>query len=278
MSTRLSVDFHDAGTVAATDRGFTYGDGLFETLRVACGVAPLWHRHAARLADGAGRLLMPPPDTDRMHTEVLRLAAGLEDAVVRITLSRGVGERGYALPRDPRPTLVVAASPLALDAVATEEGIAVRLCELRLARQPRLAGLKHLNRLEQVLARAEWAEPSITEGLLCDTEGHLVCATAANLFAVIDGELLTPPVDQCGVAGVARAEILAAHGARIAHFSPAELARASEVFLTSAVRGILPVRALGAHAWLPGPVARALQAHWARLGLPLPNRAKDRDR
>ncbi|KJV37092.1 aminodeoxychorismate lyase [Luteibacter yeojuensis] len=275
---RLSVDFHDTGAVAATDRGFTYGDGLFETLRVVAGVAPLWHRHAARLSESAGRLLMPLPDTDRLHGEVLRLSAGLDDAVVRVTLSRGVGERGYALPRDPRPTVVVAAAPLATDTVAAEQGIAVHACELRLARQPRLAGMKHLNRLEQVLARAEWADPAVAEGLLCDTEGRVVCATAANLFAVVDGELLTPPVDQCGVAGVARAEILAAHGARVASFFPADLTRASEVFLTSAVRGILPVRALGAHAWPPGPVARALQAHWARLGLPLPNRAKDRDR
>ncbi|UPG88597.1 aminodeoxychorismate lyase [Luteibacter aegosomaticola] len=278
MSTRFSVNFSDTSAVSAADRGFTYGDGLFETLRVVEGRAPLWPRHAARLAHGCERLRLPPPDLAAIHTEIARLCHGLPDAVVRLTLSRGVGERGYALPLEPRPTLVVAASPLALDSGAAHDGIAVRLCDIRLACQPILAGLKHLNRLEQVLARAEWTDPAIGEGLLCDPEGEVVCATAANLFAVLDGELVTPPVDQCGVAGVARAEILALRAVTVARLSLPRLLEASEVFLTSAVRGILPVRALGARTWQPGPVARALQAHWASLGLPSPNRAKDPDR
>jgi 4-amino-4-deoxychorismate lyase len=278
MSTRLSVDFSDTGVVSAADRGFTYGDGLFETLRVVEGKAPLWPRHVARMAHGCARLRLPMPDSEAIHAEVMRLCHGIPDAVVRLTLSRGVGERGYALPAEPRPTLVVAVSPLALDPAATRDGIATRMCEVRLAHQPILAGLKHLNRLEQVLARAEWTDPAIGEGLLCDSEGSVVCATAANLFAVVDGELLTPPVDRCGVAGVARAEIMGIRPVTVARLSLPRLYEASEVFLTSAVRGILPVRALHARTWQPGPVAGALQAHWASLGLPLPNRPKDPDR
>jgi 4-amino-4-deoxychorismate lyase len=278
MSARFSVDFRDGGSVSAADRGFTYGDGLFETLRVVDGVVPLWARHAARLLDGCARLQLQPPALAAVRDEILRLCTGLPDAVVRVTLSRGVGERGYALPQRQQPTLVVSVAPLALDPVATHDGLAVRVCTTRLAMQPALAGLKHLNRLEQVLARAEWSDPAIGEGLLCDMEGNLACATAANLFVVIDGELATPPVDRCGVAGVARAEVMAVRPVTVASFSVADLLRASEVFLTSAVRGILPVRALGARTWQPGPVARALQAHWASLGLPLPNRAKDPDR
>ncbi|UPG93093.1 aminodeoxychorismate lyase [Luteibacter aegosomatissinici] len=278
MTTRLSVDFRDVGVIFAADRGFNYGDGLFETLRVVGGTAPLWARHAARLDTGCERLRMPTPDLAAVHAEVLRLCAGLDDAVVRITYTRGVGERGYALPSVQRPTLVIAASPLALETGASRDGIAVRLCDTRLAIQPALAGLKHLNRLEQVLARAEWSDPAVAEGLLCDMEGHLVCATAANLFAVLDGELTTPPVDRCGVAGVARAEILSSTPVTVSRMSPAQVLGADEVFLTSAVRGILPVRAFGVRTWQPGPITRALQAHWAGLGLPLPYRAKDSDR
>jgi aminodeoxychorismate lyase len=278
MTTRVSVDFRDGAVVSAADRGFTYGDGLFETLRVVDGAIPLWTRHVDRLTDGCARLRMPPPDASALRAEILRLCSGWSDVVVRATVSRGVGERGYALPAPQRPTVVVSAAPLALDPVAAHEGIAIRLCDMRLAAQPALAGLKHLNRLEQVLARAEWSDPGIGEGLMRDAEGRVVCATAANLFAVVDGRVHTPPVDQGGVAGVARAEILATQAVAVAPLSLDQLLGATEVFLTSAVRGILPVRALGARTWQPGPVARALQAHWASLGLPLPSRSKDRDR
>jgi len=278
MTPRLSVDFVDAGSVPATDRGLLYGDGLFETLRIVDGRMPLWERHAARLLAGCERLRFPPPDTTRLRVELGRLAAGLPDAVARVTVTRGGGERGYAPPPTPRPTVVVAVSPLALDARAGSEGVAVRVCDTRLAAQPLLAGLKHINRLEQVLARAEWNDPAIGEGLLRDIDGDIVSATAANLFAVFDGELVTPAVDRAGVAGVARAEVLAVRDVRVVRMNLARLLEADEVFLTSAVRGILPVRACEGRTWQAGPAARALQAHWRDIGLPSPMGRKDSDR
>jgi len=278
MSTRTSVDFIDADRVSVTDRGFTYGDGLFETLRVADGQVPLWPRHEARLRQGCARLRIPPPDTDAILAEIGRLSRGLADGVARVTLSRGEGARGYAPPASPRPTLVVTVAPLALQAPPYDDGMAVRLCDTRLATQPLLAGMKHLNRLEQVLARAEWDDPTVGEGLMLDMEDNVVCATAANLFAVFAGQLVTPPVDACGVAGVARAEILAVRDVTQARMNPARLAEADEVFLTSAVRGILPVRVFATRSWQPGPVTRALQAHWRDIGLPLPTGSKESDR
>lgn len=278
MSTRTSVDFIDADRVSVTDRGFTYGDGLFETLRVAGGRVPLWSRHEARFRQGCRRLRIPSPDMDAVLAEVGRLSRGLADGVARVTLSRGEGVRGYAPPASPRPTLVVTVAPLALQAPPYEDGMAVRLCDTRLAAQPLLAGMKHLNRLEQVLARAEWNDPAVGEGLMLDMDGDIVCATAANLFAVFGGQLVTPPVDSCGVAGVARAEILAVRDVAEARMNPARLVEADEVFLTSAVRGILPVRVFATRSWQPGPVARALQAHWRDIGLPLPTGSKESDR
>ncbi|MGB6145021.1 MAG: aminotransferase class IV, partial [Rhodanobacter sp.] len=161
---------------------------------------------------------------------------------------------------------VVAAFPPPPVGEAAIHGVRMRVCRLRLAEQPRLAGIKHLNRLEQVLARAEWNDPAIAEGVLCDGHGHVISATMANLFAVIDGELLTPAVDRCGIAGVARAEVLEAMSARVAEIGLEALAGASELFLSSSVRGIVPVQSLERWTWAPGAVARRLQQHWRDLG------------
>jgi len=271
MSARLLVNGEPSTTVSAFDRGLSYGDGLFETIRFVRGVAPLWERHMARLHEGCLRLRQPLPDEETLLREAGRVIDGTEHAVVRITLTRGVGERGYAPPPALAPTRIVAgfdAPVMSGDAYAA--GLRVRWCETQLAAQPLLAGLKHLNRLEQVLARAEWSDPAIGEGLLCDADGQLISGTMTNLFAVLDGVLVTPALDRCGVAGVARAEVLAHRPeAQVRDMHPAELANASELFLSSSVRGILPVQAVGDTVYVPGPVTRALQRHWRGLGFPM---------
>jgi 4-amino-4-deoxychorismate lyase len=265
---RVLVDGQARDGVSVLDRGLGYGDGLFETIRFVGAEAPLWPRHMQRLEEGCQRLDLPSPDPLRLLAEARGVAQGLAQAVVRITLTRGTGPRGYQPPQPAQPTRIVAAftapSP---DPVAQADGIRVRLCALRLAPQPLLAGLKHLNRLEQVLARAEWNDPAIAEGLLLDADGLAISATAANLFAVFAGVLVTPALDRCGVAGVGRAEVLAARPqAQVRALPWAELARADELFLSSSVRGILPVRELDGRVLAVGPVTRALQAHWRTLG------------
>jgi 4-amino-4-deoxychorismate lyase len=271
MAVRELINGQAGATLSSRDRGLLYGDGLFETVRVVGGVAPLWPHHMARLAEGCARLGLPAPDPRLLATELQAVASGMEAAVVRITVTRGEGARGYAPPAIQQPTRIVAAFPMPpLDARAASEGIRVRVCALRLAEQPRLAGLKHLNRLEQVLARAEWNDPAIAEGLLLDGAGRVICATMTNVFAVIDGALVTPALERCGVAGVARAEVLATQvRAQVRDLRLDELLDASEVFLTSSVRGILPVQAVGDKVFAPGPVTRALQQHWRDLGFPL---------
>jgi len=266
MAARLLVDGVAADRVSVLDRGFGYGDGLFESIRLVGTRAPLWARHMQRLTAGCERLLIPAPDPDQLWHETQQVRADMAHAVVRITVTRGIGERGYAPPATPRPTRVVAAFPPPPVGEAAIHGVRMRVCRLRLAEQPRLAGVKHLNRLEQVLARAEWNDPAIAEGVLCDGHGHVISATMANLFAVIDGELLTPAVDRCGIAGVARAEVLEAMSARVVEIGLEALAGASELFLSSSVRGIVPVQSLERWTWAPGAVARRLQQHWRDLG------------
>jgi 4-amino-4-deoxychorismate lyase len=267
MAARTLVDGVVADRVGVLDRGFGYGDGLFESIRLVGTVAPLWQRHMQRLLEGCARLRIPAPDPAQLQDEALDVSRGMAQSVVRITITRGPGERGYAPPARPRPTRVVAAfAPPPMAAEACQHGIRMRICATRLAEQPLLAGIKHLNRLEQVLARAEWNDPAIAEGVLCDGHGQVISATMANLFAVIDGELLTPAVDRCGIAGVARAEVLETTSARVAEITLDSLARASELFLSSSVRGIVPVQSLERWTFSPGVVVRQLQRHWRDLG------------
>ncbi|MBL8296944.1 MAG: aminodeoxychorismate lyase [Rhodanobacteraceae bacterium] len=268
MSEHSFVDGQPGLGVATLDRGLLYGDGLFETVLFVDGVAPLWSRHCTRLEADAARLGICAPPRDQLAATAQRACAGLARAAVRITLTRGVGERGYALPQAPRSTWIVTASAApTLPADWYRRGIPIRCCSLRLAAQPRLAGIKHLNRLEQVLARAEWQDPAVAEGLLADAAGNVISATAANLFIVCNTQLLTPALEECGVAGVARAEVMARRDVKIVRLTWNEVMQADEVFLTSSLRGILPVSRIDAQAFTPGPVTRALQDEWRGLGL-----------
>jgi 4-amino-4-deoxychorismate lyase len=234
MTARMLVNGVATEQISTRDRGFGYGDGLFESIRLVGTVAPLWSRHMRRLAEGCARLKIPAPDPAQLWREALDVSRELPQSVVRITITRGPGERGYAPPLSPQPSRVVAAfAPPEVASSTYAQGIRLRVCAIRLAEQPLLAGIKHLNRLEQVLARAEWDDPDIAEGVLCDSHGRVISATMANLFAVVDGELLTPALDRCGVAGIGRAEVLAqCPQTRIAELALDTLRGASEVFLS----------------------------------------------
>ncbi|MGH8040486.1 MAG: aminodeoxychorismate lyase [Rudaea sp.] len=269
MNTATLVDGVVTDRIDAQDRGLLYGDGVFETIAFVAGCAPLWPRHMARLRDACARLRLQCLDESVLAGECAQVLGARARGVVRITLTRGSGERGYAPALDARTRRIVAAFaavPAPADWYA--RGIRVRFCATRLAQQPALAGIKHLNRLEQVLARAEWNDAGIAEGLMFDFSENLVCATAANLFAVIGERLLTPPVDTCGVAGVARAEVLARRpDCVVAPIRREDLRRADEVFLTSSVRGIVPVASTPEAEYLPGVQTRDLQRAWRTLGL-----------
>lgn len=247
------------------DRGLTYGDGLFETIAVRGGEPQHLELHLARLREGCARLRLPFTDWPALAAEIRRLAEGRDRAVVKAIVTRGPGGRGYRPPSETRCTRIVAlhAWPDWPDAWK-REGVAVRLCSTRLAGNPALAGLKHLNRLEQVLARAEWDDPGIAEGLMLDTEGRLVEGVMTNLFFVMEGELRTPSLERAGVAGIMRRRILEAaprlgHACRmVAGPTPEELWRADEVFVCNSVAGIWPVIRCADRQWRIGSVTRRL--------------------
>jgi 4-amino-4-deoxychorismate lyase len=260
------IDGVPADAIPVADRGLQYGDGLFETIAVVNGDPCLWGRHLARLRAGCARLAIPPPPDDQLTTEALRLTRGIDRAVLKVIVTRGDGGRGYRPAVTPKPRRILGLGPWPShpDAWATQ-GVRVRYCRTRLSHQPLLAGLKHLNRLEQVLARAEWDDPAVPEGLMLDSDGLVVEGTQSNVFAVAGGRLLTPLLDQCGVAGVVRDLVLAqarALGLAVveAALEPALIEAADALFLTSSLIGIWPVRELAGVSFDPDRVPPTLRA------------------
>lgn len=233
------------------DRGFAYGDGLFETMLAHAGTLPWWPRHRRRLAAGAARLGIIMP-ADALLDAALGEALGrAPDAVVKLILSRGSGARGYAPEAGARPTLAVSVAPAPTPSNAA---LAVDVLDLRLGVQPALAGLKHLNRLEQVLGAREAAARGLDEGLMADADGRLIGGTRSNLFARVGGRWITPPVDRAGVAGCTRGLLLEAWPALAeGELRVDALPRLEALFLANAVRGILPAGRCGGRALDPAP-------------------------
>ncbi|HLA30290.1 MAG TPA: aminodeoxychorismate lyase [Pseudomonas sp.] len=258
------IDGQPAELLSVKDRGLAYGDGLFETIAVTSGKASLLDRHLARLAAGCARLHIPL-DMALLTAELLAFSQQLGDGVAKLILTRGDGLRGYAPPQpaQPRRILQGAAKP-SYPVLNAEQGVRLFPCATRLAEQPLLAGLKHLNRLEQVLARAEWQDAEHAEGLMLDVSGRVIEGVYSNLFIVKQDVLLTAQLSRCGVAGVMRAELLEQAAAlgiecQVRDLGYAELLAGDEVFLCNSLYGIWPVRALLTHDWPVGPLTRKLQ-------------------
>jgi 4-amino-4-deoxychorismate lyase len=229
------------------DRGLQYGDGVFETMRVHRGQVRLLDYHLQRLEAGCRRLAIRGPSKRMLRGELERTAALRSEGVLKLIVTRGRGLRGY------RPTgheqctriLTLHALPQALltDVAAP---VRVRLCATPLGQNPRLAGLKTLNRLESVMARSEWRDKRIWEGLMRDVDENIVCGTMSNLFLKRGYSLMTPVLDRCGVAGVMRRWVLETAGEL--DLSPLErrirwqdLREADEVFMTNALVGVRSV-------------------------------------
>jgi 4-amino-4-deoxychorismate lyase len=267
------VDGSEATGLPADDRGLHYGDGLFETMRVRDGVVPLLARHLARLSAGCQRLGLAAPSTAQLREEVTAAAMGQRDAVLKLVVTRGSGGRGYRAPTDAQARRVLSLHPApSWPADLAAAGIRARTCATRLAIGGPLAGLKHLNRLEQVLARSEWQDETIPEGLMLDAEGSVVAGTMTNLFLIGDGALQTPRLDRCGVAGIARAMVLeraarlgiAVEDRRIARDA---LGTTTAAFVCNSVVGIWPLRELDGRACGSSPMIAALQAALRDEGL-----------
>jgi len=260
------------GALSPLERGLHYGDGLFETIACVGGRPRFLRLHLERLARGCARLGIAFPASDELRYEILTAAAEADRSIVKVLLTRGVAPaRGYGTTGAGQPTRVTLRYPWeAPEPHLAGEGVRVRLATLRLAENAALAGVKHLNRLEQVLARREWTDPGIGEALMLSASGRLVSGVMSNVFLVEGSTLRTPLLDRCGVSGIMRQVVLreaarAGIAAEEAVLDGADLARAGELFLTSSVIGLRPVRALDGRACEPGTLTRELQQRLAPL-------------
>ena len=251
--------------ISIRDRGLLYGDGVFRTLRASNGHALHWPLHYKKLQHDCTALGIACPDVELLSAELNDLLVQHPDGAVKLIVTRGEGARGYSPFMQSMPTRIWDVFPLPGYPVDwAVHGIKARLCQLRLSQQPRLAGIKHLNRLENVLAAAEWDDADIAEGVLLDAHGNVIEGTRSNLFMVRNGVLLTPDLSRCGVAGVQRERVMewaATHNVtcRVEQFGLAELFTADEVFMVNSVIGLWPVRELQDRTWSRHPVAMQVQ-------------------
>jgi 4-amino-4-deoxychorismate lyase len=265
------IDGVTADNLSVFDRGLHFGDGLFETIACLHGRPRFLSLHLERLAHGCRTLGFSRLADQALREEVERLAAAGERAIVKLIVTRGRAVvRGYAVSGREQATRVAIRYPWPVEETAFQQrGVSVRVAAMRLGENPALAGLKHCNRLEQILARSEPEHTAAAEALMLSRSGRLVSGTMTNVF-LVDGtvqspRLRTPSIDLCGVAGVMRRVVLreaARAGIEAAECDlwPADLEAATEVFLTNARVGIWPVGRVGERTLAPGPVTRRLQS------------------
>ncbi len=257
-----------------SDRGLAFGDGLFETLRLSRGCAPLWHFHLDRLEVGCARLgiAISRAHLDASFQRFVSAIPAETNAVLKLIVTRGSGGQGYRPLKTCSPTLIWQCLPPADTAHLARDGVALHRCQVPIYPNPNLAGLKHLNRLDYVLAAKALPEIPDIQGLLLDHRGNLLEAIHHNLFFVKDHVLMTPRMSDAGVKGVMRRLILE----RIApacsisvqedDFPIDALIQADEVFLSNSVRGVWPVKLFEQMSWVvPGLVTSQIQSQIEKI-------------
>ena len=203
------INGHQHDALAPSDRGLQFGDGCFTTARVIEGKIDLLPWHIERLQLAAQRLMLPPCDWNALEAEMVRAAESIPLGVVKAILTRGSGGRGYSPQGCEAPTRIVSRSTYPMHYLPwREQGISLTLSPVALGRNPLLAGLKHLNRLEQVLIRTHLDQTTADEALVLDTAGLLVECCAANLFWRKGKAVFTPDLSQAGVAGLMRRRVI----------------------------------------------------------------------
>ena len=262
-----------ADTVHASDRGLHFGDGLFETMALTEGRVRFLDYHLDRLAAGCERLTIAAPDKGLLQDEIDQISRGHERAVVKLIVTRGRGGRGYATTDSGGATRILSVHPWPdVPPGYYRDGVRVRFCDTPVSSNRSLAGLKHLNRLEQVLARLEWTDGSVVEGLMLDDRGCVVEGTCTNVFVTTGSEIVTPVLSLGGVSGVMRRVVLDSArniGKTVVERDVFrdELEQVEELFLTNSIIGIWPVTRLEHRRLVIGPATRSLMAELAAKGV-----------
>lgn len=241
--------------ISPFDRGFAYGDGVFRTIKIVGGLPQHWPQHYQKLVADCAAINIVCPSAELLMSDLSQLF--LADAeteyhptVAKIIITRGEGNRGYTPPAITAPMRVVLKSDMPdYPESRFSEGVTLTVCETRLAEQPKLAGIKHLNRLENVLARMEWHNPDIAEGIMLNMHDNVIECTAANIFARFGDALITPDLQKCGVAGITRQRIIELAPTlslkpAVETFNLEKLYQADEVVICNSLYGAWQVKAV----------------------------------
>lgn len=241
--------------ISPFDRGFAYGDGVFRTIKIVGGLPQHWPQHYQKLVADCAAINIVCPSAELLMSDLSQLFLADSETeyhptVAKIIITRGEGNRGYTPPAITAPMRVVLKSDMPdYPESRFSEGVTLTVCETRLAEQPKLAGIKHLNRLENVLARMEWHNPDIAEGIMLNMHDNVIECTAANIFARFGDALITPDLQQCGVAGITRQRIIELAPTlslkpAVETFNLEKLYQADEVVICNSLYGAWQVKAV----------------------------------
>lgn len=267
MSICTLVNGSPSDTVSVNNRGLAFADGVFETLKVSNSSVEFYALHIARLRKGCDRLKLncdfSAIDAD---VKVLLNSNKLNEAVLKITVTREFTSRGYEPDKDAGCDRIVSLQACNNHYRKLQNtGITLRVCETRLSENPLLAGIKHIARLENVMASGEWRDPSIHEGLMLDSRGNVIAGTKSNVFIVLGERLYTPSLAFCGVKGTIREVIInkLSHALQLdvieKELEIDDLVAAEELFVCNSLAGILPVVKFDEHIKIVGPKTVLLQ-------------------
>ncbi len=246
------------------DRGLHYGDGLFETIAIKSGQAELLTEHINRLKESCNKLKFINVDFSNITQEIINEAKKINKGIIKLIVTRGSGGRGYSIPDNMKATYLILQYPWPNYSNSNwKNGVFVKKCDLVLAQQPCLAGMKHLNRLENIIAKMELISSEFIEGILCDSDNNVIEATSSNVFIVKDKQIFTPSLELCGVSGVMREQVIKRAldtqlKINIQLVPYKILLNADEIFLTNSIIGIWPVSKLNERIYTNFPITRKI--------------------
>ncbi|AZZ97792.1 aminodeoxychorismate lyase [Pseudoalteromonas sp. R3] len=228
--------------VSSRDRGLNYGDGFFTTVKISAGQLERWEGHLKRLAQCASALYFPELDLRALTEQCECAARDTNEGVLKVVITRGEGGRGYGLPEEPQITIVVSltAYPAHYNRWR-EDGISLAKSDVRLGHQPILAGLKTLNRLEQVLIKQNAASKTTDDVLVMDLQGMVIESSAANILICKDKHWYTPDLSLCGIQGVYLSSLQQYNPITTTSLSLESVYAADAVYLCNSLMGLVPV-------------------------------------
>lgn len=241
------VNGEATASITVTDRGLQFGDGVFETIRIHQGRPIWWQQHIDRLLDGCSRLHFPSlPDVETLQKEANKLLAGSENGALKIIITRGNSSSGYAPAADSITNRILILTPGPRHQSRSEQGIVLGVCEQTITGSRQLSGIKHLNRLEQVLARIECQNNGWDEGLMLDDRNRVIEGCMSNIFVWHQDKLLTPQLEHTGIKGICREKIIRVaedNGLKVeqCELDLGDLQYSDGLFVSNSLIGIWPV-------------------------------------